>query len=331
LKEKSMATKNVSIIVLMAAFVFAMPAGAQNGADDYPSRPIRMLVPLSPGTTTDVVARTFAGGLSRELGQSIVVENKQGAGGTIAAKMAASSAPDGYTILFINSQHSINPSVYQNLPYNTLTDFAGLALIAEAPSGVIVSPQLGVTTLQEFIALAKQRPDTIYYASGGIGSQTHLAGAYFASQAGIRMVHVPYRDSSQVIADLLGGRVQASFVPPAFLLGQIQEGKLRVLAVTSREGMLVPVKAPSVSEAAIPGYEYNTWFGFVAPAKVPAPILERLARAIKHVAGEAEVRKKLLDLAIIPRTLTLQEFDSYVKSDIEKQAQIADAAEIERH
>jgi tripartite-type tricarboxylate transporter receptor subunit TctC len=233
--------------------------------------------------------------------------------------------------MMVNSQHSINPAVYQNLPYDTLKDFAGLALVAEAPSAVIVSPKLGVTTLKDFIALAKQHPDTINYASSGIGSQTHLAGAYFASQAGISMVHVPYRDSSQVIADLLGGRVQASFVPLAFVLGQVQEGQLLALAVTSHEGMQAPVKAPSVSEAAIPGYEYNTWFGFLAPAKVPSPLRERLANALQHAAGSAEVKEKLSGLAIYPRVLTLGDFDGYIKADMDKQRQIADGAKIEPH
>ncbi len=326
-----MATKNVSIIALMAAFVFAMPAGAQNGADNYPSRPIRMIVPLSPGTTTDVVARTVADRLSRELEQPVIVENKQGAGGTLAAKIAAMSPPDGYTIMMVNSQHSINPAVYQTLPYDTVKDFAGLSLVAEAPSAVVVSPQLGVKTIKEFIALAKQRPNTINYASSGIGSQTHLAGAYFASQAGIGMVHVPYRDSSQVIADLLAGRVQVSFVPVAFLLGQIQEGKLLALAVTSREGMTAPVRVPSVSDEGIPGYEYNTWFGFLAPAKVPTPILERLAQALQRAANSPEVKDKLSGLAIVPRTLTLRDFDEYIKADVDKQKQIVIGAAIESH
>ena len=185
-----------------------------------------MIVPLSAGTTTDIVARTIADRLGQRLGQPVVVENKQGAGGLIAAQAALSSAPDGYTILMVNSQHVINPAVNKSLPYDTLRDFVGLALVGEAPSVVVVTPTLGVRTLKDFIALAKQRPDSINYASGGIGSQTHLAGAYFASQAGISMVHIPYKVSSEVVGDLLTGRVQVSFVPAAFLLGPIREGKL---------------------------------------------------------------------------------------------------------
>jgi tripartite-type tricarboxylate transporter receptor subunit TctC len=319
------------MMALLAALAFATPVYAENGADNFPSRPIKMIVPLSPGTTTDFVARTLADGLSRDLEQRVIVENKQGAGGTLAAKVTAMSAPDGYTILMVNSQHSINPAVYQSLPYDTLKDFSGLALVAEAPSAVIVSPQLGVKTLSEFIALAKQHPDTINYASSGIGSQTHLAGAYFASQAGIRMVHVPYRDSSQVIADLLAARVQASFVPLAFVLGQVQDGKLQALAVTSREGMHTPVRVPSVSETAIPEYEYSTWFGFIAPSNVPPSILERLAQALQRVANSSDVKEKLSGMAIFPHTLMLREFDEYIKADVDKQKKIATGARIEPH
>jgi tripartite-type tricarboxylate transporter receptor subunit TctC len=319
------------MMALAAALALAAPAHAQSGTENYPSRPIKMIVPLSPGTTTDFVARTIADALSRELEQPVIIENRQGAGGTLAAKVMAKSDPDGYTILMVNSQHSINPAVYEKLPYDTLKDFAGLALVAEAPSAMIVSPQLGVKTLGEFIALAKQRPDTIYYASSGVGSQTHLAGAYFAGQAGISMVHVPYRDSSQVIADLITGRVQASFVPLAFVLGQVRDGKLLALAVTSDQGIEVPITAPSVSETALPGYEYNTWFGFIAPTKVPSLILERLSTALQRVANTPDVKAKLADMAIFSHALILREFDEYIKADMDKQRQIAAGAHIEPH
>jgi tripartite-type tricarboxylate transporter receptor subunit TctC len=318
-------------VALLAALAFVTQVHASSGADNYPSRPIKMIVPLSPGTTTDLVARTIGKQLSLELKQSVVIENKQGAGGTLAARLVATSPPDGYTILMVNSQHSINPAVYKNLPYNTLKDFAGLALVAEAPSAVIVSPKLGVTTLKGFIAFAKEHPNKINYASSGVGSQTHLAGAYFASQAGISMMHIPYSDSTQVIPDLLADRVQASFVPLAFVLGQVREGKLLALAVTSLHGIEFPVKAPSVSEAAIPGYEYNTWFGFVAPSKVPQPILDRLAEALRRAANVAEVKQTLSRVGIFPHTLILRDFDEYIKADVAKEKRIADEAGIEPH
>ena len=194
----------------------------------------------------------------------------------------ASADPDGYTLLFTNSQHAIAPAVYKTLGYDALADFVGIALVAESPSAVIVSPKMGVKTLKEFIDAAKSQPEAFVYASAGTGSQTHLAAEYFSSQAGIKLVHLPYRSTGSIIADMIAGRTQATFAPPGFLLGQIQSGDLLALAVTSRDGMTEPIKAPSVSEAAIPGYEYSTWFGFFAPSRTPAAILNRLATALRY-------------------------------------------------
>lgn len=313
------------------ALLMTASANAQTGADNYPTRTIRVVVPISAGTTTDIVARTISERLSSELRQSVIVENKQGAGGTLAAKVLTMADPDGYTILMVNSQHAINPWVYKSLPYDTLKDFAGIALVAESPSAVIASPHLGVTTIKELIDLAKRKPGSINYASSGIGSQTHLAGAYFASQAGIELVHVPYRDSSPIIADLIAGRVQLAFAPVPYVLGQVQQGKLRILGVTSRDNMKNPIAAPSVSNAGIPGYEYNTWFGFLAPAQTPKPILERLATALQAAVNDPTVKKKLAGLSITPRTLLLRDFDNYIEADVKKQEKIVKDAKVEPH
>jgi tripartite-type tricarboxylate transporter receptor subunit TctC len=320
-----------SLLVLLAALISAVPGKAESAVENYPVRPIRLIVPLSPGTTTDLVARIFADRLSQLLEQAVVVENKQGAGGTLAAKAVATAAPDGYTLGLVNSQHSINPAVYKSLPYRTLEDFDAIALVAESPSTVVVAPQLGVRNIGDFIAYAKKHPNEINYASSGIGSQTHLAGAYFATRAGISMVHVPYRDSSVVISDMITGRAQATFVPPGFLLGQIKDGSLLALAVTSEHGMTSPLKAPSVNETAIPGYEYNTWFGFLAPAGVPAPILEKLAHALEIIAGEPPVKQKLEALGVTARSRALRDFQAYIKADVEKEAMIVKAAGLTPH
>jgi tripartite-type tricarboxylate transporter receptor subunit TctC len=305
-------------ILLLAALACTAPAAAHG---DFPSRPIRMIVPLSAGTTTDVVARAIAERLSTRLGQPVVVENKQGAGGTLAAQAVVASPPDGYTILMVNSQHVINPAVHKALPYDTVRDFVGLALVAEAPTLVTVTPKLGVRTLKEFVAYAKKHPDAINYASGGIGSQTHLAGAYFASHTGVTMVHVPYKTSAEVIADLVAGRVQVTFAPAAFVSGPIRDGKLLALAVMAPSPIREPVAAPSASEA-IPGLEYATWFGFVAPSKVPAPVVERLANAIQAVAEDPVIKARFHGQGISPRTLGPREFDAYMKADMERLAPI---------
>jgi tripartite-type tricarboxylate transporter receptor subunit TctC len=314
--------------MLAVALACAAPAWAQSEADQYPSRAIKLVVPFQAGILTDALARTFADGLSTQLGRPVLVENKAGAGGTLGAKSVALADPDGYTLLFVNSQHAIAPAVYKTLGYDTLADFVGVALVAESPSAVIVSPKMGVRTLKEFIAAAKSQPDTFIYASAGTGSQTHLAAEYFSSQAGIKLVHSPYRNTGSIIADMISGRTHSTFAPPGFLLGQVQSGDLLALAVTSRDGMTEPFKAPSVNEAAIPQYEYSTWFGIVASARTPTAILDRLAAALGKITKAPEIKEKFVKSAVITRFLPLKEFDAFVKADVEKQAKIVKAAGI---
>jgi tripartite-type tricarboxylate transporter receptor subunit TctC len=314
--------------VLAVALACNASACAQSEPDHYPSHPIKLVVPFPAGTLTDVVARTFADKLSMQLNKPVLIENRPGAGGTIGAKVVASADPDGYTLLFTNSQHAIAPAVYKTLGYDTLANFVGIALVAETPSAVIVSPKMGVKTLKEFIDTAKSHPGTFVYASAGTGSQTQLAAEYFSSRAGVKLVHLPYSDTGSIISDMISGRTQATFAPPGFLLGQIQSGDLLALAVTSREGMAEPIKAPSVSDAAIPGYEYSTWFGFFAPSRTPAAILGRLATALGAATQAADLKEKFLKSAVITRFLPLKDFDAFVKADIEKEAHIVNAAGI---
>lgn len=293
-------------------------AQAQGPEAAYPTRAIKMVVPLSAGTTTDLVARRFAERISKQLGQNVVVDNRPGAGGTIAAQGVAKAEPDGYTILLVNSQHAINPTANSTLPYDTLRDFAGIALVGEAPSVIAVSRDLGVSTLAEFVALAKREPMKINYGSSGVGSQTHLAGAYFASRAGISLTHVPYRSAPDVLSDLVANRIQATFVPAAFVLPQIQEGRLRALAVSGRERLDLMRDVPTVSESAIPGYEFSTWFGFIAPAKTPAHIVTALAQAFQLAVDDPKIRKYLIEQGVTARMMPPREFDAYIRSEIDR-------------
>jgi len=314
--------------VLAVALACTAPAHAQSESDHYPSRPVKLIVPFPVGTLTDDVARTFADKLSKQFDQTVLVVNRPGAGATLGSKVVASADPDGYTLLFTNSQYAIAPAVYKTPGYDTLADFVGIALVAESPSAVIVSPKLGVETLKKFIDAAKAKPDTFTYASAGIGTQTHLAAEYFSREAGIKLVHVPYRDTGSIISDMISGRTQATFAPPGFLLGQIQSGDLMALAVTSRKGMTEPIKAPSVNEVAIPGYEYSTWFGFFAPSRTPAAIVGRLATALGAATEDGDLKEKLLKSAVVTRFMQLKDFDAFVNADIKKQAQIVNAAGI---
>jgi tripartite-type tricarboxylate transporter receptor subunit TctC len=291
----------------------------------YPQRPIRLLVPLSPGTTTDVIARQFADRLGQRLGQPIIVDNKPGAGGTLAAQAAAKSPADGYTILLVNSQHAINPATYPSLPYDTLRDFTGIALVAEAPSVIAVPRELGVNTLAEFVALAKSKPGKLNYGSSGIGSQTHLSGAYFANRTGIALTHVPYRSGSEVVSDLVTNRIQSVFVPAAFLVGQIQSGKVKALAVAGTERLAMLRDVPTTAEAGVRGVEFSTWFGFLAPAKTPPQVLNTLASAMKTMLQDPAERQKLADQGITPRVMLLGEFDAYIKAEIDRLGPLAKA------
>jgi tripartite-type tricarboxylate transporter receptor subunit TctC len=308
------------IVSLLAAVAFGAPA-----QERYPAKPVQMVVPLSPGTTVDIIARLYADRLTQRLGQTVIVQNRPGAGGTIAAQSVASAAADGYTILMANTQHSVNPALYTSLAYDTLRDFAGIAMVAEAPALVYVNPDMGVKTLAEFVALAKAKPGTINYGSAGVGTATHLGGAYFASQAKVDIVHVPYKVTSDLVSDIVTGRIQATFSPIAFMLAQVREGKLLALAVTSRARVPVLPEVPTVAEAAIPGYESSTWYGFLAPARTPRAVRERLARELREISEEREVKEKFAGQGIFPRSIELEDFDAFIREDVARLGALAKA------
>ena len=315
----------MSARILALGLALAALAPGASAEERWPSKPVQMVVPLSPGTTVDIIARLYADRLTPRLGQTVIVQNRPGAGGTIAAQSVAASAPDGTTILMANTQHSVNPALYTNLAYDTLRDFAGIAMVAEAPALVYVNPGLGAKTLAEFVALAKAKPGTINYGSAGVGTATHLGGAYFASQAKIDIVHVPYKVTSDLVADIVTGRIQATFSPIAFMLAQVREGKLLALAVTSRARVPVLPEVPTVAEAAIPGYESSTWYGFLSPARTARAIREQLARNLREISEEREVKEKFAGQGIFPRSIELEDFDAFIREDVAKLGALAKA------
>lgn len=304
--------------LLLMAVVGAMGAARLAHAQDrFPARPLTLVVPLAAGTTIDIIGRSYAEKLTERLGQSVVVQNRPGAGGTIAAQSVAKAAADGYTVLIVNSQHSINPALYASLPYDTVRDFAAVAGIGEAPSIIAVHPRLGVKTVPEFIALARQKPGTINYGSAGVGTTTHLGGAFFASRAGVELVHVPYK-GAELMPDLLSGRIEAIFVPVPFVLQQIREGRLVPLAVTTRQALRVPLEVPSVADAALPGFEYSTYYGFVAPAKTPPALLAQLSREIQAVTEDRDTRARFEAQAFFGRHVPAAEFDALIRAELER-------------
>ena len=298
--------------VLTGLVCLCPPARAQ---DHYPSRLITIIAPITAGTTIDILARLYADKLSKRFGQQVVIVNRPGAGGLIAAQAVASSPPDGYTLIFVNSGHTILGALNKNLPFDPVRDFAGVSLVGEAPTIVTVPPALDVSNLKEFVARAKARPGTINYGSAGIGTATHLAGAYFALKTDTDLVHIPYTVSATIIADMLGGRIQASFVPAAFVLPLLQDGRLRALAVSAREPVTDPIRIPTALSQGI-DYQNATWYGILAPAKTPKAILQSLSQAISEVGKDPELQAKIRAQGIDPRDIELEKFDLHIQADM---------------
>jgi tripartite-type tricarboxylate transporter receptor subunit TctC len=301
---------------LAIALTVCSPARSQ---DQYPSRLLTIVVPLTPGTTIDILARIYADGLSKRLGQQVVIANRPGAGGLIGAQAVASAPADGYTVLLANSGHAILGTLNKNLPFDPVGDFAGVALIGDAPTLINVAPSLGVRSLPELVALAKAKPGAINYGSAGIGTATHLAGAYFALRTGTDLVHVPYTVSSTIIADLLGGRIQATFAPAAFTLPLLQEGRLLALAVAADEPIREPIAVPTAASAGV-DYQNATWYGFLAPGKTPRAVLQTLHDAIVAVSKDPELIEKIKVQGITPRSVGLRDFDAHIRKDMDRLA-----------
>ena len=315
---------NLGVVMLAAAMAVGSHARAQDRMQDrvqdqYPSKLLTVVVPLTPGTTIDILARLFAENLSKRFGQQVVVSNRPGAGGLIAAQAVAVAPADGYTVLLANSGHAILGTLNKNLPFDPVGDFAGVSLIGDAPTLVNVAPSLGVRSLQEFVELAKAKPGTINYGSAGIGTATHLAGAYFASRTGTDLVHVPYTVSSTIIADLLGGRIHATFAPAAFTLPLLQDGRLLALAVAADEPIREPIVVPTARSANV-DYQNATWYGFLAPAKTPRAVLQVLHDAIVAVGAEPQLQEKIRVQGITPRNIGLRDFDAHVRKDMDRLA-----------
>jgi tripartite-type tricarboxylate transporter receptor subunit TctC len=310
------------LAALLAVAALATSNLTGEAAEQFPSRQITLVVPLTPGTTIDILARLYADKLGKLLGQQIVVMNRPGAGGIVGAESVATAAPDGYTLLFGNSGHSILGLLNKNLAFDPIKDFAGVAMIGAAPAIVVVPSALGLTDLKGFIALAKAKPGQLNYGSAGVGTATHLAGAYFAARTEINIVHVPYTVSSNIISDMLSGAIQASFDPLAFVLSFLQNGSLRALAVGADEPVAEPIKIPTAIAQGV-DYHFATWYGILAPVKTPKPVLRTLADAIAAASRDGELQQKIKAQGIKPDIVALDAFDSYIDSDLARLAPLA--------
>jgi len=312
-------------IAVLLALVVAMPSAAQ----DYPSRPVKIVVSYAPGGSNDVVARVIAPELQKELGQSFVVENRAGASGTIGADMVAKSPPDGYTLFMGAGAHALAPSLFKKLPYDLVKDFAPVSLAATSAYVLVVNPAVPANTLPELIALLKAKPGQLNYASAGKGTPLHLAAELFKSKTGTDIVHVPYGGDTPALNDLLAGNVQLSFMSVASTAPQIRAGKLRALAVTSARRSAALPDLPTLHELGIDGYDVGTWWGLLAPAGTPDAIVDKLNAAMRKAVTQREVKERFAPLGLDPRSDSPAAFAAFIKAEVARYADIAKIAGIE--
>jgi tripartite-type tricarboxylate transporter receptor subunit TctC len=311
------------LLAVGAAALLPAAAWAQGA---YPNKPIRVIVPFAAGSTTDIIARAISDKMAASLGQQLLVDNRAGASGTIGQQAVANAAPDGYTIMIHSSSHTVSPSTFAKLPFDTLADFAGVTPISSTPNVLVMSPSKGIKTLQELLAAARAKPGSMNFASAGQGSATHLNAEKFKMAAGIQATNIPFKGSAEAVTEVIAGRVDYYFSPIAPVIGQIQSGQLLALAVGSpqRAGLLPNV--PTTAEAGVPGSEFNFWIGMMAPAKTPREIVDRLQAEVVKALASPEVKERFAKLGADAWTLSPQQFDAYIKAEIESNAKLVKAA-----
>jgi tripartite-type tricarboxylate transporter receptor subunit TctC len=296
-------------------------------AQDYPSKPVRIVVPYAAGGGTDALARYLAHGLERRLGQPFVIENRPGQGTAIGAAYVARAAPDGYTLLAATSSTlAINPSVYKKLSYDPLTDFAPISLIAAVPFVLVVNPSLPARSVAELVALAKSKPGELSYASGGMGAAHHIYVELFKSMTGVDVKHVPYRGGGPALADVVAGHVPIMFGDVGQVTGLVREGQVRALGVTVGRRVETIPDVPTMVEAGLAGFEANSWQSLVAPANLPPPIVAALSKALSAMLAEPTTKEHFLALGMQPLSSTPEEFTAYLRAEIGKWAPIIKAA-----
>ncbi len=304
----------VALLILASGVAHIGSAAAQG----YPVRPIRMIVPFSPGGATDVPGRIVAQKLSEYMGQQIVVDNRPGAGGVIGTETVATAQPDGYTILMTAAPFAISAGIYRKLPYHPVKDFTPVMQFGSAPNTLVAHPSLSAKTMQELITLAKSHPGKIDWASSGTGGAQHLFGAMFVSMAGLNMVHIPYKGSGPATADLLGGQVKVGFPGIAISLPHHKAGRLRILGVTSAKRSPQAPDVPSIAEAGVAGYDATTWLGIAGPKGLPRTIVNRLHTEITKAVQSTEVRQGFANAGTDVVVSTPESFGAFVASEVEK-------------
>jgi tripartite-type tricarboxylate transporter receptor subunit TctC len=316
-------------LLILGSIVAALAASPSFAGEDYPARPVQIVVGYPAGGSTDIAARLLAEKLGKDLGQNFVVDNKAGASGQIAAASIARAEPSGYSLFMTASpEMTIAVAVGTKLPYNPLKDFQPISLIVRAPHVLVVNPSVPVKSVKELIALARAKPGKLNYASFGVGTSNHLGGELFKMMADVDMTHVPYKGGAPAITDLLGGRVDMMFESLAPLLPHVKSGKLRGLAIATAERSPLAPEIPTFAESGLDGFSAGTWFGLVAPAGTPRPIVDKLAKAVRQILATSEVKAVFEQRGLVPVGNSPEEFKTFFASEIDRWSTVAKKAGI---
>jgi tripartite-type tricarboxylate transporter receptor subunit TctC len=303
----------------VATFVLVTSHAA---AQDFPSKPLRIISPFAPGGGNDAICRTIAPKLSENLKQQVIIESRAGANGIVGTEVAARAAPDGYTIVLVPSGHTVNATLYRKLPYDSIRDFTPISLAGQSPLVLVMHPTVPVRTVKELLAFARARPGQLTYSSAGVGASGHLAGALFDTLTGTKMVHVPYKGSALALTDLIGGQVSLAFATSASVVPHVRSGRLRALASTGATRSPALPDLPTVAESGVPGYEASLWYGFLGPARIPPEIAQRLNAAIVSAVKQPDVHERLAAQGVDARTSTPEEFARLLAADVKRWATV---------
>jgi tripartite-type tricarboxylate transporter receptor subunit TctC len=315
-----------ALLAAAVALVVTTPSLAGEAERKFPNKPIRMLVPFSPGSQTDILARWLGEKMTENWHQQVVVDNRPSAGGTIASQYVLAANPDGHTLMMVSTGHAGNATLYSKLPYDTIKDFAGVSRVASVPNLLVVSPSLGVKSVKELIAFAKSKPGQINFSSAGVGSGTQINGEMFKVAAGIEATHVPYKGAPEALTEAITGRVHYNFSPVLVAMGQVKAGKALALAVsTATRSPLFP-NLPTIAEAALPGFEYDQWYGLLVSAKTPRPLVNTLNKEVVRILNLPEMKERLLTQGATPTPTTPEEFDRFIRSEVQRFAKVLIAA-----
>ena len=320
------ASLRAAFAILAAGVLLPAVTWAAVPEQKFPNRPLRMLVPFSAGSQTDILARWIGEKMLENWGQQVVVDNRPSAGGTVASQYVLAANPDGHTLMMVSTGHAGNATLYSKLPYDTIKDFAGVSRVASVPNLLVVAPSLGVKSVKELIALAKSRPGQFNFSSAGIGSGTQINGEMFKLAAGIEATHVPYKGAPESLNETLSGRVHFTFSPILVAAGQVKAGRAVVLAVSTAKRSPMFPNVQTVAEAGLPGFEYDQWYGLLVSAKTPRPLVNTLNKEVVRILNLPDIRERMLPQGASPTPTTPEEFDAFIREEVKRFAKVLIAA-----